>query len=233
MKGLNVMKNLAIITARSGSKGLPDKNILPLYGKPLMWYSIKAALDSGMYDEVMVSTDSEKYAEIAKECGASVPFMRSAETASDTASSWDVVREVLREYKKLGKEFDTFTILQPTTPLRTAQDIRDAFALMEREKRDYVLGVIESEHPLGWYFSIGENNNREYPIDNRVYQRQAAAKYYRPNGVIYIMKPHVIVDNETVRTTPASYFIMDSISSIDIDSEADFVLAEYFLKKRQ
>ena len=226
------MKNLAIITARSGSKGLPDKNILPLYGKPLMWYSIKAALDSGMYDEVMVSTDSEKYAEIARECGASVPFMRSAETSSDTAGSWDVVREVLREYKKLGKEFDTFTILQPTTPLRTAQDIRDAFALMEREKRDYVLGVIESEHPLGWYFSIDENNNRVYPIDNRVYQRQAATKYYRPNGVIYIMKPHVIVDNETVKNTPASYFIMDNISSIDIDSEADFVLAEYFLEKR-
>lgn len=227
------MKNLAIITARSGSKGLPDKNILPLYGKPLMWYSIKAALDSGMYDEVMVSTDSEKYAEIARECGASVPFMRSAETSSDTAGSWDVVREVLREYKKLGKEFDTFTILQPTTPLRTAQDIRDAFALMEREKRDYVFSVIESEHPLGWYFSIGENNKREYPIDNEVYQRQAATKYYRPNGVIYIMKPHVIVDNETVKNTPASYFIMNNISSIDIDSEVDFVLAEYFLKKRE
>jgi len=227
------MKNLAIITARSGSKGLPDKNILPLFGKPLMWYSINAALESGMYDEVMVSTDSEKYAEIAKECGASIPFMRSAETSSDTAGSWDVVREVLREYKKLGKEFDTFTILQPTTPLRTAQDIRDAFALMEREKRDYVLGVIESEHPLGWYFSIDENNNRVYPIDNKVYQRQAATKYYRPNGVIYIMKPHVVIDNETVRNTPASYFIMDNISSIDIDSEADFVLAEYFLNKRE
>ncbi len=227
------MKNLAIITARSGSKGLLDKNILPLCGKPLMWYSINAALESGMYDEVMVSTDSEKYAEIARECGASVPFLRSAETSGDTASSWDVVREVLREYKKLGKEFDTFTILQPTAPLRTAQDIRDAFDLMEREKKDYVLSIIESEHPLGWYFTFNDKNERIYAIEDMIYQRQKAIKYYRPNGVIYIMKPYVVADDETVKNTPAAYFIMDNISSIDIDSEVDFVLAEYYVKKRE
>ena len=104
------MKNIAIITARSGSKGLPDKNIRPLNGIPLLAYNIKAALESGMFDTVMVSTDSEKYAEIARSYGAEVPFLRSAETSSDTASSMSAVREVIARYKEMGKEFDRLLI---------------------------------------------------------------------------------------------------------------------------
>ena len=110
------MKNIAIITARSGSKGLPNKNILPLDGKPLIAHTIIAAKESGMFDTVMVSTDSEEYAAIAREWGAEVPFLRSEENSSDKAGSWDVVREVLDEYRKRGEEFDTFTLLQPTSP---------------------------------------------------------------------------------------------------------------------
>ena len=121
------MKNLAIIPARSGSKGLVDKNIKLLDGKPLIAYSIEAALQSGVFDMVMVSTDSEKYAEIAWNYGAQVPFLRSAETSSDTASSWDAVAEVIENYRKLGTVFDTFMLLQPTSPLRTAQNIREAY----------------------------------------------------------------------------------------------------------
>ena len=97
------MKNLAIIPARSGSKGLKDKNIKLLNGKPLMAYTIEAAIQSKMFDEVMVSTDSEEYADIAKKYGAKVPFMRSSELSNDTASSWDLVRDVLHKYKKDGK----------------------------------------------------------------------------------------------------------------------------------
>ena len=98
------MKNLAIIPARSGSKGLKDKNIKLLNGKPLMAYTIEAAIQSKMFDEVMVSTDSEEYADIAKKYGAKVPFMRSSELSNDTASSWDVVRDVLHKYKKDGMD---------------------------------------------------------------------------------------------------------------------------------
>ena len=101
------MKNLAIIPARSGSKGLKDKNIKLLNGNPLMAYSIEAALESGKFDEVMVSTDSAKYADIAKEFGAMVPFLRGERTSGDTASSWDTVKEVLSCYEELGKKFDT------------------------------------------------------------------------------------------------------------------------------
>ena len=120
------MKPLAIIPARSGSKGLRDKNIKPMAGKPLMVYSIQAALDSGVFDEVMVSTDSEHYADIAREWGGSVPFLRSETTSTDHASSWDMVKEVLEGYRSLGKEYDSFCLLQPTSPLRTAQDINNA-----------------------------------------------------------------------------------------------------------
>ena len=105
------MKNIAIITARSGSKGLKDKNIRLLAGKPLMAYSIDAALESGLFETVMVSTDSEEYARIARDCGAEVPFLRSEETASDRASSWSVVDEVLCSYEKSRKSFDTFCLL--------------------------------------------------------------------------------------------------------------------------
>ena len=115
------MKAIAIIPARSGSKGLKDKNIKLLNGKPLIYYTIKAALDSNCFDEVYVSTDSEKYRDIAIECGASVPFLRNTENAGDKSSSWDVVRECLAKYKEIGKDFDCFMLLQPTSPLKQSK----------------------------------------------------------------------------------------------------------------
>lgn len=124
------MKNIAIITARSGSKGLPNKNIRLLNGKPLMAYTIEAAIKSNMFDEVFVSTDSEEYADIAKEYGASVPFLRSQENAGDSSSSWDVVKETIENYKELGKVYDTVALLQPTSPLRRAEDIVAGYKLM-------------------------------------------------------------------------------------------------------
>lgn len=105
------MKNLAIIPARSGSKRLKDKNIKLLNGKPLLAYTIESARESGLFDEIMVSTDSEKYAEIARQWGANVPFLRSYELSNDTASSWDVVKDVIIRYKNLGFEFDTVALL--------------------------------------------------------------------------------------------------------------------------
>ena len=109
------MKNIAIIPARSGSKGLPDKNIRLLGGKPLLAYTIEAAIQSGCFDTVHVSTDSEHYAEIARQYGADVPFLRSAALATDTASTWDAVREALCRYAELGKTFDTMMLMQPTS----------------------------------------------------------------------------------------------------------------------
>ena len=137
------MKNIAIIPARSGSKGLKDKNIKPLMGKPLLAYSIEAAMQSNMFDTVMVSTDSETYAKIARKYGAEVPFLRSAETSSDTASSWDAVAEVLNGYAAIDRCFDTFMLLQPTSPLRTAGDIVGAYRTMEEKDANTVVSLCE------------------------------------------------------------------------------------------
>ena len=115
------MKSIAIIPARSGSKGLIDKNIRLLCGKPMLAYSIEAAEKSEIFDVVHVSTDSEQYAEIAKNYGADVPFLRGEELSNDTANTWDVVRYVLKKYKELGKYFDVVMVLQPTSPLRTKE----------------------------------------------------------------------------------------------------------------
>ena len=126
------MKNIAIIPARSGSKGLKDKNIKLLNGKPLMNYTIEAAIKSGLFDCVHVSTDSDQYAVIARMCGADVPFLRKPDMASDTASTWDAMRFVLDEYKKRGEEFDILTVLQPTSPLRTSEDISAAYSYFQK-----------------------------------------------------------------------------------------------------
>ena len=117
------VNNIAIITARSGSKGLRDKNIKMLCGKPLMAYSIEAAINSKMFKTIMVSTDSEEYACIAKEYGAEVPFLRTPENSTDKAGSWETVAEVVRRYYDEGVRFETVCLLQPTSPLRLPEDI--------------------------------------------------------------------------------------------------------------
>lgn len=144
------MRNIAIIPARSGSKGLPDKNIKDLCGKPLMAYSIKAAIDSDIFDKVMVSTDSEEYAIIARKYGAEVPFFRSIATSSDEAATWDAVLEVLDGYERLGEEYDSFCLLQPTSPIRTSKDIKAAYKIYGRYQASAVVSMVELEHPLSW-----------------------------------------------------------------------------------
>lgn len=153
------MNNLAIIPARSGSKGLKDKNIKLLNGKPMISYSIEAAKDAGIYSHIFVSTDSEKYGAIAEEYGAEVPFYRSARNASDMASSWDVVKEVLLKYKKLGVDFDTFTLLQPTSPLRDSRDIQSAYSLLIEKNAIAVISVCEMEHSPLWSNTLPEDDS--------------------------------------------------------------------------
>ena len=187
---LNNMKNLAIIPARSGSKGLKDKNIKLLNGKPLMAYTIEAAIQSKMFDEVMVSTDSEEYADIAKKYGAKVPFMRSSELSNDTASSWDVVRDVLNKYKEAGKEFDTVALLQPTSPLRTAEDIIDGYKIFNEKNANAIVAVCEVEHSPLWCNTLPDDLSMEKFIRPEILglPRQSIPKYYRINGAIYIVK---------------------------------------------
>ena len=222
------MKKIAIISARSGSKGVKDKNIRALAGKPLMAYSIEAALGSGLFDKVVVSTDSEEYAKIARAHGAEVPFLRSAETASDTASGWDVIKEVLRNYKEMfGEEFDMFTLLQPTSPLRTAEDVKKAYEIFVKNDADAVVSVCEMEHSPYWCNTLPADHCMNGFLDRaNDLPRQKLKTHYRLNGALYMVRVAPFMQGADIYNEKSYAYIMDTLISIDIDSELDFKLAE-------
>ena len=225
------MRNLAVILARSGSKGLKDKNIKELNGKPLMAYTIEAAVASGKYDTVHVSTDSERYAQIARDFGADVPFLRSADLAGDRASSWDALRAVVKEYENRGKTFDTVTLLQPTSPLRNADDIRGAFEIFEEKQADSVVSVCEVEHSPLLCNVLDDSLSMDGFIDmSKVGRRQELSTYYRINGAIYIQKTKFLMEGASVYGEKSYAYIMDKRKSIDIDDEYDFMIAESLMK---
>lgn len=227
------MKNIAIIPARSGSKGLKDKNIKSLCGKPLMAYSIEAALASECFEEVMVSTDSELYARIAREYGASVPFMRSAENSSDTATSADMITEVLENYRLIGKEYDTFCLLQPTSPLRTSEDISSAYKLFKEKASFAVVSVCEAEHSPLWCGQLPENNEFiDFISADIANRRQDSGAYYRINGAIYIAKISKYMVDKFFYQQGSFAYIMTQTQSVDIDTELDFKLAEFLINKQ-
>ena len=226
------MKNIAIIPARSGSKGLPDKNIKELCGKPLIAYTIEAALDSGEFDTVLVSTDSPEYAEIAEAYGAEVPFLRSDASSNDSASSWAVVEEVLDKYKELGRTFDTFCLLQPTSPLRTAEDIKCAYDLY-REKAEFaIVSVCEAEHSPLWCGQLPESREFvDFINPESIKQRQATERYYRLNGAVYIVNIRKFGREKFLYKKGSYAYIMDQMRSVDIDTELDFEMAEFYMQR--
>ncbi len=225
------MKNIAIIPARSGSKGVKDKNIRDLCGRPLIAHTIEAALKSEQFGEVMVSTDSEKYAKIAKEYGASVPFLRSKKTAGDTASSWDMVEEVLHGYKELAKEYDSFCLLQPTSPLRSAADIKEAYKIYNEKAKFAVVSVCEAEHSPLWCGHLSENNEFvDFINSENAKRRQDGEKFYRLNGAIYIVNIEKFKNDRFFYQEGSYAYIMPQDRSVDIDTESDFIFAELIMR---
>ena len=181
-----------------------------------------------------VSTDSQKYADIAVEYGADEPFLRSEEMSSDTADSWDAVLEVLRQYKELGKEFDMVTLLQPTSPIRTGEDIKNAFEIFKAKDANAVISVCESDHPIEWYRPLRKDNDMSAfaTSEEKSGRRQDAEAYYRMNGSIYMLKTVYLKENprNIIRSKVYAY-VMDKYSSIDIDTQFDFDIAEAIVKK--
>lgn len=226
------MKSIAVITARSGSKGLKDKNIKLLNGKPLIAYTIEAAKKSGCFDCVHVSTDSIEYAEIAKQYGAEVPFLRDKNLASDTASSWDVMRNLIKKYAANGQDYKRAMLLQPTSPLRTSEDIQNAFALMEEKNGEAVIGVCEMEHSPLWSNILKEDGNMqgflkmEYGVP-----RQQLPVYYRINGAIYLVNTDFLMRHGNVFDKDAYAYIMPKERSVDIDGMIDFLFVEAYMKE--
>lgn len=221
------MKNLAVIPARSGSKGLTDKNIKLFRGKPLMAHTIEASLKAGIFQNVMVSTDSIVYAKIAKEYGAEVPFLRSKENSSDRAGSWDVVKEVLSMYEGMGETFDSVCLLQPTSPLRTKEDILSAYQIFRDKAEVAVVSVCETDHTPLWCNTL----SKEQSLDGFIrpecnVQRQAAQKYYRLNGAIYMVYVKKLREDANLYRKGSFAYVMESQKSVDIDTELDFLYAE-------
>lgn len=229
------MKRLAIIPARSGSKGLPDKNIRLLLDKPLMAYSIEAAKESGLFDRVYVSTDSEDYRQIAIECGATVPFLRSEALSGDTASSWDVVKEALDRFHEMGEEYDEIALLQPTSPLRKAEDIQKAHGLMEEKEALAVIGVCPMDHSPLWSNTLPESGSMAGFIRPEVLKtpRQSLPAYYRINGAMYFIKKECLEHVEALYENRCFAYVMPAERSVDIDTITDFYLAEAILKSKE
>lgn len=225
------MNNLAIIPARSGSKGLKNKNIKLLNNKPLLAYSIEAAKKAGIYSHIVVSTDSKEYGEIAVSYGAEVPFYRSVDNATDSASSWDVVKEVLNEYKRMGIEFDTFTLLQPTSPLRDYKDIQNAYNKLIEKNAIAIVSVCETEHSPLWSNTLKEDESLEDFVDmNSNKQRQSLQKFYRLNGAIYMARVKSFLEDNNLYRAGCYACIMKTEKSIDIDTELDFKIAETIIR---
>lgn len=224
------MKRIAIIPARSGSKGLKDKNIIDLCGKPLIAYSIEAVLETGLFDHVIVSTDSEHYAEIAQHYGAEV-MMRGEALSNDKATTFMVLEDILKN--RLQESIDYFVLLQPTSPLRTSKHITEAIEKFEAkiENFDFLVSMKEADHAKVLVNPIDDDESLKYfDTDFSNYRRQGY-KDYSPNGAIFIAKPDSYLEQKHFFGAKALSYIMSAEDSVDIDGALDLVVANAIMKK--
>lgn len=218
------MKHLAIITARGGSKRIPKKNIKEFCGKPIIAYSIKAALDSGIYDEVMVSTDSEEIADFAKKYGASVPFMRSESTSNDFATTADVLEEVIESYDKIGKHFDAFTCIYPTAPFITGKKLAEAAILLN--DADAVISVVKFSFPPQRAFVIRNGSVAfQYPEYERA-RSQDLEPIYHDCGQFYMCDINKFLEKHSLILPNTKPYILPEEEVQDIDTISDWEIAE-------
>lgn len=220
------MSRLAIITARGGSKRIPRKNIKEFNGEPIIAYSIRAALQSGLFDTVMVSTDDEEIAEISKRYGAEIPFYRSAYTAGDHATTNDVLLEVLEEYERRGQSFDVAACLYPTAPFVTAEKLRDGVRQLEASDADTLIPVVAFSYPPQRAMVV-ENDRLvfKYPeyLDSR---SQDLQPHYHDAGQFYIFRTEAFRRNRRLMVGNILPMIVSEMEVQDIDNETDWKLAE-------
>lgn len=225
------MKKIAIITARGGSKRIPRKNIRDFCGKPILAYSIEAAKQSEIFDIVMVSTDDEEIADIARSYGAEVPFMRSEQTAGDFATTADVIKEVLTRYRELGEVFEYACCIYPTAPFLTPERLREAMALMEERKPVEVIPVVAFSFPPQRCFVIGEDGCAGYKY--KEYQNirsQDLEKQYHDAGQFYIYKVEAYLEQDGMVSEGMLPIVLSELEVQDIDNEEDWELAEFKYK---
>ena len=218
------MKSLVIIPARGGSKGIPHKNIKPLAGKPLIYYTIDCARQLVPDDDICVSTDDPEIIKCVEDYGLKIPFVRPAELATDTAGTYEVLLHALDFYEKQGKEYDSIILLQNTSPFRTAKHVEE----------DMVVSVKETtSNP--YYNCFEEDSNGFLHIskgDGLFTRRQDVPKAYEYNGAIYIINPNSLKEMPLGRFTKRVKYVMDDLHSVDLDHMIDWKFAELIIKER-
>lgn len=228
-KAKTMLNKIAIIPARSGSKGLKDKNIADLCGKQLIAYTISAAIDSRSFEKVIVTTDSQKYADISEKLGASI-MMRGENISNDKATSFMVINDVLC---RLSSKPDYFVLLQPTSPLRTESHIREALTLFEKnyQKFDFLVSMKKADIVADLVKPIDDDLSlKNFDSDFSNYHRQTYNDY-SPNGAIFIGKPDAYLKQKHFFGPKSIAYFMDKESSVDIDDYTDLLLAECIIKK--
>lgn len=219
-------KSIAIITARGGSKRIPKKNIKAFCGKPILAYSVEAALNAGCFDRVMVSTDSGEIAEIARKYGAEVPFMRSEKTSDDFATTAEVLMEVLAEYEKRGEVFQQMACLYPTAPFVTAEKLRSAIEMLKREDIVMVQPVVAFSYPPQRGYVIQGDFMEMKWKENYPKRSQDLEKLYHDAGQFYCYDVDTFIRAGGVILEGISPIVLDELEVQDIDSETDWRLAE-------
>lgn len=226
------MKILVIIPARGGSKGIPYKNIKPLNGKPLIYYTIDVARAMVDDADICVSTDDTDIIECVENYGLKVPFVRPAELATDTAGTYEVLLHALDFYEKIGKEYDVVLLLQVTSPFRTEKHVKEAVDLF-RSDIDMVVSVNETKtNPYYNCFEDDKDGFLKKTLDNTSFvRRQDAPITYEYNGAIYVINAEQLKKMPMGEFSKRLKYVMDSVHSVDLDTMADWEYAEYIIKE--
>lgn len=223
------MRYLAIIPARGGSKGIPKKNIKLLNGKPLIQYTIEAAQKIFKDNDICISTDSKEIKEVVEETGLKVPFLRPDYLSTDTAGTYEVLLHAVDFYEKQGKEYDAVVLLQPTSPLRKTYHIKEALNLFSPDI-DMVVSVKQTKsNPYYVLFEEDKEGFLKKSKTGNFTRRQNCPKVWEYNGAIYVINVTSLKKNPIHKFLNNKKYVMEEISSIDIDSELDWIIAEHLL----
>lgn len=227
------MKYLVVIPARGGSKGIPRKNIKPFDGKPLIYYTIDTAREIVPDEDICVSTDDDEIIQVVEDYGLKVPFKRPAELATDTAGTYEVLLHALNYYEQQGKHYDVVMLLQNTSPFRTAEHVKEALKLYTSDV-DMVVSV--KECPANPYYCVFEEDNNGFlhvcKGDGNIFRRQDAPKVYEYNGAIYIMSAEKLKTTHMHKMQKRVKYVMDELSSVDLDTMWDWQMAETIKKEK-
>lgn len=222
------MKRLAIIPARGGSKRIPRKNIKDFLGKPIIAYSIEAALKSNIFDEVMVSTDDDEIASVAIQFGAAVPFMRSSKNADDFATTADVIVEVVQQYESIGRFFDALCCIYPTAPFVTAERLQEGTVLLEKQGYDSVVPMVRFSFPIQRAVYLNEDNRAFFFQPEHIRSRsQDLQSSYHDVGQYYWLNTARFIENKQIWTQNTGAIILDEMEIQDIDTLEDWEIAEF------